>query len=301
MAYATPTTKAEMYEILNEIYIDYRIRKEPFEALELENIVLDKLTFSPKSYDTKKTEAQVYVQPWYDDTYESMQKEISRNKYGLIKQKESVLENKNIQVAQVKLHYKDLQTELEEKALHYGYNSSELLINEINELKSQLAKELERIEEEYTDKINKIDEEISEITVQESQLNARLTNLFNHRVSARMLEIQEAEKQLEMSIIKYNNDIEEKMQKSRNSNLNANANLRIKHIEIQAKGYTKEELIQRGYYTQMLDCVSAFYSSDYFETPYLAYIDLLDEVQLIVYLDEFYSDLLELFRVRGAQ
>ena len=290
-----------MYEILNEIYIDYRIRKEPFEALELENIVLDKLTFSPKSYDTKKTEAQVYVQPWYDDTYESMQKEISRNKYGLIKQKESVLENKNIQVAQVKLHYKDLQTELEEKALHYGYNSSELLINEINELKSQLAKELERIEEEYTDKINKIDEEISEITVQESQLNARLTNLFNHRVSARMLEIQEAEKQLEMSIIKYNNDIEEKMQKSRNSNLNANANLRIKHIEIQAKGYTKEELIQRGYYTQMLDCVSAFYSSDYFETPYLAYIDLLDEVQLIVYLDEFYSDLLELFRVRGAQ
>ena len=102
--------------------------------------------------------------------------------------------------------------------------------------------------------------------------------------------------------MKFNTkETEEKMQKSRNSNLNANANLRIKHIEIQAKGYTKEELIQRGYYTQMLDCVSAFYSSDYFETPYLAYIDLLDEVQLIVYLDEFYSDLLELFRVRGAQ
>ena len=44
MAYATPTTKAEMYEILNEIYIDYRIRKEPFEALELEknpNLCID--------------------------------------------------------------------------------------------------------------------------------------------------------------------------------------------------------------------------------------------------------------------
>ena len=301
MAYATPTTKTEMYDILNEIYIDYRVRKEPFEALELENIVLNKLTYSPKSYETKKTEAEVYVQPWYDDTYESMQKEISRNKLALTSQKENVLENKTKQIAQIKLHYEDLQTQLEEKALHYGYNSSELLINEINELKSQLAQELARIEEEYAYKINKIDEEIAELKVEENQLNTRLSNLFNNRVSARMLEIQEAEKQLEMSIIKYNNDIEEKMQKSRNSNLNANANLRIKHIEIQAKGYTKEELIQRGYYTHMIDCVTAFYTSSYFSSPYNAYVDLLNEVQLIVYIDEFYSDVLELFRVRAGQ
>ena len=62
-------------------------------------------------------------------------------------------------------------------------------------------------------------------------------------------------------MFKYNTSLEEKEMRSKNSNLSANASLTLKYLEIRSKSFSKEDLVNIGYYEQVIKCVCAYYNT----------------------------------------
>ena len=49
MVYETPTTKEQMYEILKQIYYDYRMKIDGYEDAGLTDLILDRMEFTEKT------------------------------------------------------------------------------------------------------------------------------------------------------------------------------------------------------------------------------------------------------------
>ena len=85
MAYGSPATKEEMYQILERIFLDYRNTTIPFEQVQLEDIELEKLEYVSKTEEDFQLEARKLLTPWYNEEYDKRLKEIEENIF--IKQK----------------------------------------------------------------------------------------------------------------------------------------------------------------------------------------------------------------------
>ena len=87
-------------------------------------------------------------------------------------------------------------------------------------------------------------------------------------------------------VFKYNNDINEKIQRAESNNLKTTLTLKVKYLEIRSQPVPHDDLVELGYYAKVVNCVTAYYN---LFTPKEAYNDIKNEVQLTVYLDEFYE------------
>ena len=66
MVYETPTTKEQMYEILKQIYYDYRMKIDGYEDAGLTDLILDRMEFTEKTDEELFEEARGLTIPWYD-------------------------------------------------------------------------------------------------------------------------------------------------------------------------------------------------------------------------------------------
>ena len=58
MTFDTPTTKAEMYEILQDIFYYYRIQREGNSQIDLEDLELTRLSYTPMTDTERGNRAQ---------------------------------------------------------------------------------------------------------------------------------------------------------------------------------------------------------------------------------------------------
>ena len=116
------------------------------------------------------------------------------------------------------------------------------------------------------------------------------------KVNAKIEELKQKQDETERSVFKYNNGIEEKVQKYRNTIAEANANLMLKFLEIRGGEYSKSELVEMGYYESVINCVCS-----YFDTldAMTAATQIGKENKLMIYLDDYYDTVLYMYQQRA--
>ena len=95
--------------------------------------------------------------------------------------------------------------------------------------------------------------------------------------------------------VKYNNQIEEKLVKSRNDKIETESTLKIRYLEITAKGLTEEQLTELGYYKDTLRAIDGYY---YTIDAQSAYDDFTKDTTMPYYLGPFYNDILYKYTLR---
>ena len=299
MAYGNPSTKDEMYQILERIFLDYRNTTIPFEQVQLEDINLSKLEYVSKSEEEFQLEARKLLTPWYNEEYDQRLKEIEKNI--LVKQKEleNLQSSLDEQLSSIEKTYLQAQEEMEEKALKYGFADSPILIKKLADIQNEKVNKINDVNEKFIVNSENVQYQIALFEQEKNSLLSVLNARFDDKITAKVIELKGAEKEKEREILKYNNSIDEKLQKHKNGNISANANLQLKYLEIRSEGLTKDELIQRGYYRNVVECVGYFYNNG-FSTPLEAYRDILNESQIMIYLDDYYPSMLEMFRMKAG-
>ena len=299
MAYGNPSTKDEMYQILEQIFLDYRNTTIPFEQVQLVDINLSKLEYVSKSEEEFQLEARKLLTPWYNEEYDQRLKEIEKNI--LVKQKEleNLQSSLDEQLSSIEKTYLQAQEEMEAKALNYGFADSPILINKLADIQNEKVNKINDVNEKFIVNSENVQYQIALFEQEKNSLLSVLNARFDDKITAKIIELKGAEKEKEREILKYNNSIDEKLQKHKNGNISANANLQLKYLEIRSEGLTKDELIQRGYYRNVVECVGYFYNNG-FSTPLEAYRDILNESQIMIYLDDYYPSMLEMFRMKAG-
>ena len=96
---------------------------------------------------------------------------------------------------------------------------------------------------------------------------------------------------------RYNNGLDEKEARYRNSLKSNIANLELRYLSIHEQGFAHDELVELGYYDDVIACVSGYYNSLDEEA---AYLDIKNEEKLAIYLDSYYPVLVQAYKIRSA-
>lgn len=295
---AIPKSKAEMYEQLEEIYLEYRNINQTIGNMTLETLNIDKIDYTPKTEADLLMEARELLQPWYNEEYEKRLSNLDTQYRIYYIKKQDLLTKEAVEREAFKQNIEERKEDLEKMALEHGFANTELFTDAFAKITEQNLNGQAKITSKYDDLRQQLTNKMTEIEVEKEGLQEKFEKYLSDKISAKILELREEDKKYNIEVLKYNNGVEEKLQRSINGNISANATLKLKFMEITSGGFSKDDLIQRGYYKKIIKCVSDYYTYNY-GTYAAAYQDILNEHDLMIYLEDYYVSVLELLRMRA--
>ena len=165
MAYQTPTTANQMYEILKTIYYDYRLKIDAYEDAGLENLLLERMTFVEKSDEELFSIARELTAPWFDQEYEKAKRELDAKIQALVEKKERESLDVAKKIDALNEEVEKSKKEIEKEAIKRGYINSDVTVSKIVKLEENRLNKIEQIHQESKDTISNLDEEISALNV----------------------------------------------------------------------------------------------------------------------------------------
>lgn len=298
MAFGTPTTKEEMYAILKDIYRFYRIdNKSPlFEGLK--ELDLQRLEYVPLNEEELTTKALELVKHTHDREIYDYKKSIS----GQIQEKSNQLEalSKNLteQILIIENNFTSQKESLDKECVEKNLLFSDVYLDRLNNLILEKDDKIQKLRKASESQTDKIEGEIQALELEQSNWLEWINDVHNHEVVVKLHELRDAQNTTTMEVFKYNNQLDEKEQRYANTLQTNIASLRIRLIEASGQDFTKSQLVDMGYYPDVLKCVY-----DYFDTlePEEAYNEFKRESALLVYLEDFYDQVLNRYKQNSLE
>lgn len=293
MTFDTPTTKDQMYEILQEIFYYYRIQRETSPDISLNNLSLTRMTNPLVTDSQRTTKAQTALRAAQAEKVLNYKKKISDEIYELDVKISLYGTQKTAAENAARTTYAAAQDKAEREAVKRGIAESSAVIDRIADIQTALASELTAIDLDY-------DEKIATATARKNRLQTDLAgadtyyaDVFSYELAAEKNRLKDEEDKLKREIFKYNNSLDEKEQRTANSNLSTVRGLQLRYMNISANSFTKDQLVEMGYYTDAISCVCAYFDT---LSALTAYQQIAHDTKVAIYLDDYYANVVYMYK-----
>ena len=293
MTFDTPTTKNEMYEILQEIFYYYRIRREADTDVTLNDLELERMTYTPMTDEQLTAKAQTALRSAQAEKLLNYKKKISDEIAELTAKVTTYGTQKTAAENAARSAYAAATTKAEREAVKRGIAESSVVIDRIADLSTALAAEITAIDAEYNEKIAAAQ---ARITVLQSDLagaDSYYSQVFSYEILAEKEKIKEQEEKLQREIFKYNNGLDEKEQRAANSIISTTRSLELRYMSISSNFFTKDQLVEMGYYQDAIDCVCAYFDT---LSAVTAYQQIAHDTKVAIYLDDYYAQVVYMYK-----
>lgn len=294
MQFTLPATKEEMYETLQEIFHYYRMNWERYAGVTLTPLSIPRLTFTAKTNLQLESEAETIIKAEHEREIQKLKESISSEIASLDAKISVINTNASEKVNQINTLYASSEAKVLAEANKKGLGNSSIALSKIAELESEKNTKILAVNTEKTSSL-------SDISAKKTALNTKLTNadtyystIHGYEKTAKVKELKEADDKLGIEIQKYNNSLYEKETRYSNTMLETNATLQLRFMEISSNYFTKDQLLEMGYYDDVMLCVNAYYGS---MAPSTAFADMKHESKLAFYLDDYYENILYQYKV----
>ena len=297
MTFNKPTNKNEMYEILQSIFHYYRIEREGYSGTTLEELNLEKMQFTPLSEAELLEKAETLLGGEHQKEIRTYKRSLESEKAGLNAKLTSLNQERDNANEKISAMYETSEEQVEKQAMKNGLINSSIVTDKIAMLETAKNDKIAQINLEYADKISNVQSEIEKINALIEQAEEYFSSVHQKEKTAKALELKDKQKEIERTVFKYNNSLDEKIIKYHNSIAQSNVELKLKYMEIQAGEFSKDELVDMGYYDDAIKCVC-----DYYDTlsPLAAFQDIVLEQRLMIFLDEYYQDAIYMYKIRAG-
>lgn len=297
MVFDRPQTKDEMYSTLNDIYFYYNHRRLIFNAVEHEELIIPRMTYLPLTDEEISEKATTLLIAKHTREKQELKKELTDKISSLrTKLNDSVISEEKL-ISSITERYKEAFESFRKKSWQNGVSDSSIVTDGLKEIENKKADEILKItnaEEEYREDLQ------AQITTEEenlSNIDEYLDLVHAKEIEAKSIELKKEQEDLSREIHRYNAQAEEKEIKYKNSMKNTVADMEIRYLGIHEVGFTEDELIEMGYYEDVLKCVSWYYEQFDDET---AYHDIKNESSLLIYLRGYYSMMVQVYKIRAT-
>ncbi len=295
MQFNLPTTKSEMYTILNDLFYYYRIRREGFEEINLQELQLERLSMEEVSDESLMQLANKLLSAKHEREMLEYQEKVNSEK-AEIEQKIILLEKNLIdEIENVHKLYDESIAKIESQALKNGLVNSSIVVDKTASLLNSKNQKIAEITQAKND-------DIASLTAKKNTLDlilAESQDFFNSvhqkEVEIKFEELLKEKEKLRIEVFKYNNSLDEKEQRYANTLKESKASLELRFLDISSGEFTKDKLIEMGYYEDVIKCVCGYYNTLSRED---AYADFVSESKLIIYLDDYYQEILYLYKTK---
>lgn len=293
MTFDTPTTKNEMYEILQEIFYYYRIRREADTGVTLNDLELDRMTYTPMSDAEITTKAQTALQSAQAEKVLNYKKKISDEIAELTAKVATYGTQKTAAENAARSSYAAATSKAEREATKRGIASSSAVIDRIADLQTALAAEITAIDADYDEKIATTQARITRLQTDLAGADTYYSQVFSYEVLAEKDKIKDDEEKLQREIFKYNNGLDEKEQRAANSIISTTRSLELRYMNISSSFFTKDQLVEMGYYEDAINCVCAYFDTLSAAT---AYQQIAHDTKVAIYLDDYYANVVYMYK-----
>lgn len=297
MEFNIPTTREQMYVVLKDLFFYYRVQRKGFEGLELSPLQLEKMVFTEKSEEQLISLANSTVMPKQQREMNEYVKQSTEKKLTLSARLNVLPTEKQNAVDEIEKLYADSIAVLEKTAVKNGLAGSSVIIDKIAQLENQKNLKIADIYLKYSNEEQSIQAEIELLEQRITGAEEYFEQIFDYERQKALNDLIEDQEKTKREVFKYNNSLVEKKQRYDNEILKVNASMQIRFLDISTGELTKTQLVESGYYADVLKCVNGFY--DTFSSRQSAYLHFAEEGDLKLYLDDYYQDTLSLYYNRA--
>lgn len=297
MEFAIPTTREEMFSTLTEIYSYYRFNRGAYsglvlDELELENLVMD-IPDDAELREQAKTNTFYLQAKEKRDYTDELKRQIAE-----LGEKLSEIELEYLATVEtVEKEYSAAISEINASAVCSDTEGSGIVFAEISGLEGQKAKRLEQLFSEKEERKSSVNAEIAALTEKLGSADEYFGEAHDAQTEAEYIKLKKENELLKAEVLKYNNTVSEKIQKYRNTIKQTQASLELRFLAIKTNVLTKEELVELGYYNDVIDCVCGYYNT---LSATSAYNDIKNEGRLAIYLEDYYQNIVYLYKTRAS-
>lgn len=297
MEFVIPTNREDMFTILEELFHYYRITRPVYSGVQLKELELPRLEFSLSTSKELENRAKLLVKPAQEREISERRSLINEQINKLNLKKASVQQDYADFISKTETLYEESKKKVEQQAFKNGIISSGMLIEKIAMLELEKNDKIIEIEQKCSQEARSLE---AELEVQNKLLDECAAYFFTAHycdVEKKMEELKLDELKVERDVFKYNNGLDEKEQRYKNTIAQINANLELKFLSISTGEYTKDQLVEMGYYKDVLHCVCGYYNT----LPALtAYQDVSNDTRLPIFLDHYYQDILYMYQIKAG-
>ncbi len=295
MTFEIPTTRQEMYDTLQEIFHYYRIDREGFAGATLEELQLERMEFSAKSDEQLLEQAKTLLAGKHEREIIDYKNSIINQISGLNKKIDTLNSELEKVILEVESDFSQSESKIYKQLQANGLSATSIFVDKLAQLETSKNTKISEIRVEFSQKISDISQQIEQLNAKIEGADEYFLEIHALECTAKAEELKLEQEETERTVFKYNNSLDEKELKYRNSMTKTAVELKLKFMEISSGEFTKDELIKMGYYDDVLDCVTGYYNS---LEPLKAFQDISVEERLVVYLEDYYQNLIYMYKMR---
>jgi len=297
MEFNLPTTKAQMYSILNDLYYYYRIRREGFEEVNLQPLELTRLVFNPKTVNEINSIAETMIESEHQRELMKYRKDLERELYEIDVKLANADSNYQIEIDSIEQLFEQSVKKIQAQARKAGLFSSNIVIDKTAQLESDKNLKIASVLAKKNNTVAELTAKQQYLTVQLQNADADYESLYEFDKAKKVEELLDAQSALTREVFIYNNGLDEKEQRYENTIKQTKASLEIRFLDVTSGEFTKEQLVEMGYYEDVMRCVSGYYDT---LAPADAYRSIFQEKKLAIYLDDYYESMVYLYKTNSG-
>lgn len=298
MSFNIPTTKQEMYEILQEIYKYYRIDREIYSPIDLKELDLKELTYKELTEEELKERAKEILKSEQQEKVLKRKESLKEQIDTLTKKKSQLKSDLVAELEKIDSEYTASEEKVKIEATKKGFAHSNIVLDKLAELEKAKNNSKQKTQREYDESISQIESEIATLKELLENADSYYSDIFDSEITAKVIGLKETQQEKIEEIFKYNNGIQEKLQKYANSIKEKNMSFKLKYMDISTSTFTKEQLVEMGYYDDIIKCVCGYYDM---LSPKEAYADIITESKIAFYLEDFYQNIIYMYKSRAGE
>ena len=195
MQFNLPTTKEEMYTVLNDLFYYYRVKREGFEEADLVELDLTRLEFVEESLEQLTDRATALLKAEHEREKNKRQSELNA-KILELNQKISLLEQNSVSEIQSVIElYEQSIVKVENQAIKAGLINSSIVADKTATLEDSKNQKIALITQEKNQKVASL---LAEIESLNSMLNSNdeyFNQIHQSEIDAKVIELTEKQEQ----------------------------------------------------------------------------------------------------------
>ena len=293
MEFNLPTTKEEMYVILNDLFYYYRLRREGYEELNLIELELPRLEIEQMSQEKFVEKATNLLKSQHEREILTSENNIKSQILELEKKQTAIELNALDEIEKLRALYAESVKKVEKQIVKAGLVNSSIIVDKTVVLEDSLNEKIAKINQSKNSQIASINAKITSLTSEVNNVNAYFEEIHQLEIDKKVIELKDEYAKMTADAFKYNNTLEEKEQRYSNTIKETKASLYLRFLDIKSGEFTKDQLIEMGYYTDVIRCVRGYYDTLPADE---AYRDMNAEGNLAIYLEDFYQHVMYAYR-----
>ena len=297
MQFNIPTTKEEMYVILNDLYYYYRIKRDGYEEVSLKELELNRLEFVNLNEQQLREKAELLLSAGHHRKTQEYKNSIDAEMISVSSKINGLDDEYNQLIEKVEKLYADSQEKLKRMIEKNSLIYSSAYLDKMAVLESEKNTQITKLNAQKQEKAEQLNACLAVLSQKKADADLIFGEEFEKEIIAKAVELSDEQEKIQREIFKYNNGLEEKEQRYANNITQANANLNLKFMEISMGEFTKDQLVEMGYYEDVIACVCGYYDT---LAPLTAYQDISNEQKLTIYLDDYYKNVVYMYGVKAG-